>query len=81
MNGRVQVYEINTNPSTSPPKKKHPNAIRTRSQALAWERYCAALAALDDTDPDGPAAPVFEHEILIRRRWSEAAVTAEVARR
>ncbi|MCK5663018.1 MAG: hypothetical protein KAI17_06000 [Thiotrichaceae bacterium] len=36
VNGKVQIYEINTNPTTKSPQP-HPNPIRDKSQTLSWE--------------------------------------------
>lgn len=80
VNGRVQIYEINTNPNTKP-GKEHPNPIRNKSQAMAWQRYCEALGRLDTTDPDGPDAPVFMHKDLVRRQRDGASLEIEVVRR
>lgn len=62
--GKVQIYEINTNPTTTTPQE-HPNPIRVKNQELAWERYCKALSDIDTTDPDGPYASKFKHPELI----------------
>ncbi len=78
VNGRVQVYEINTNPTTRPPQD-HPNPVRSETQRLAWEKYCAALNALDTTDPAADEAPVFEHPGLIRLR-TDGGIDIRVAR-
>jgi hypothetical protein len=44
--GRVQIYEINTNPMIGGPTP-HPFAIRQESMRLCWDRYLEALRALD----------------------------------
>ena len=67
VDGRVQIYEINSNPQTVPPAG-HPNPIRSRNIQLGWDRYCAALTALDTTDSRAPFAPPFEHSTLRGRR-------------
>lgn len=46
--GRIQVYEINTNPHVAPPEP-HPSATRVVSLKLAWEKYLQALRALDSS--------------------------------
>lgn len=79
VNGRVQVYEINTNPSTKLPQD-HPNAIRCHTQQLAWEKYCTALSALDSTDANGPFAPTFEHPDLFRSREEPGFVDVRIKR-
>jgi len=63
VNGKAQIYEINTNPMTSQPKD-HPNPNREKNQVLAWEKYRKALSAIDTTDPSGPFAPKFTHPDL-----------------
>ena len=60
VNGEVQIYEINTNPTTTPPHA-HPNPIRGENQLLSWQKYCTALSALDTTDSAAPFAPRFKH--------------------
>ena len=50
VNGKIQVYEINTNPTVIPPRNKHPNPTRNHSMKLAWSRYVNAMLAIDDTD-------------------------------
>ncbi len=47
VDGRVVVYEINTNPNTLPPKEQHPNATRQKSVELGWKKYCEALHQID----------------------------------
>ncbi|HEX4266227.1 MAG TPA: hypothetical protein VH597_17960 [Verrucomicrobiae bacterium] len=44
--GRIQVYEINTNPYVTP-QNEHPSAARTASLKLSWENYLAGLRAID----------------------------------
>jgi hypothetical protein len=44
--GRVQIYEINTNPMINEPTP-HPFAIREESTRLCWEKYLEALRTLD----------------------------------
>lgn len=62
--GRIQAYEINTNPDTSPPSA-HPNPIRVKSQQFAFARYCDAMAALDTTDE---GAPLVGHPRKVKLR-------------
>ena len=64
VNGKVQIYEINTNPTTVSPKP-HPNKIREENQRLAWDRYCKALSALDTSDQNAKLAADFKHEGII----------------
>ncbi len=50
--GRVQVYEINTNPHVRAPQP-HRVPVRAESRRLAWELLREALAALDRDAPGG----------------------------
>ena len=53
--GRVQVYEINTNPMLKPPTP-HPSPQRVESLRLVWDQHMAALRELDPGElPGGPA--------------------------
>lgn len=63
VNGKVQIYEINTNPMARPPKD-HSNPTRKKNQVLGWEKYRKALTALDTTDILGPFASRFKHPDL-----------------
>jgi hypothetical protein len=47
--GRIQVYEINTNPHVGRPCE-HPSATRVASMKLSWESYLKALNAVDSSD-------------------------------
>jgi len=44
--GRLQIFEINTNPHVAPPEP-HPSAVRIESMRFGWEKYLQALHALD----------------------------------
>ena len=44
--GRIQIYEINTNPMINSPGP-HPFAARRESERLCWETYLEALRAVD----------------------------------
>ena len=44
--GRIQVYEINTNPHVAAPDP-HPSPSRIESMRVGWENYLEALRALD----------------------------------
>jgi hypothetical protein len=44
--GRIQIYEINTNPYVAP-EFVHPSPVREQSMRLAWEKYVQALWAID----------------------------------
>lgn len=65
--GRPQVYEINTNPDTKH-GGAHPSPIREQTQREIWADFVAALHALDEP-PKGHVA--IEHKSLARerRRW------------
>jgi D-alanine-D-alanine ligase-like ATP-grasp enzyme len=54
--GKVEVYEINTNPNITLPSPQHPSATRVRSERLVWEGLLAAISALD-FEPASVAAP------------------------
>jgi hypothetical protein len=47
VDGKVQVYEINTNPNITAPSG-HPSPTRVRSQELVWNGVLEAIAALGD---------------------------------
>jgi hypothetical protein len=47
--GRIQVYEINTNPHVSPPHR-HPSPSRVKSLNLSWDSYLATLHTIDSTN-------------------------------
>ena len=65
--GKVQVYEINTNP-TIRRGKLHPFPIRVASQALAWQYYLQALALIDWAEgPD--RIKLSTPELRRRQRW------------
>ncbi len=49
--GRIQIFEINTNPFVSAPPS-HNSRVRVENMQLAWEKYLDALAAIDS--PSGP---------------------------
>ncbi len=44
--GRLQIYEINTNPNLAP-GEAHPSPTRVSNMRFAWEQYHAALRKLD----------------------------------
>jgi hypothetical protein len=62
--GRVQVYEINTNP-TLKPGRSHPDSQRTESLRFVWERHLEALRELDPGALAGP--PVALDDPRLRR--------------
>lgn len=44
--GRLQIYEINTNPNLGP-GEAHPSPTRVTNMRFVWEKYHAALRTLD----------------------------------
>ncbi|MEN9725864.1 MAG: hypothetical protein RL434_230 [Pseudomonadota bacterium] len=64
VDGKVQVYEINSNPTVGR-TLVHPNATRLRSSALAEELLVAALQAIDS--PAGGVLSIKD-ELLARQR-------------
>jgi len=44
--GRMQIFEINTNPTITPPRE-HPVAVRRESRLIAWDNFVVGLRALD----------------------------------
>ena len=44
--GRIQVYEINTNPQVAP-SGKHPSQTRMMNMDISWKTYLAALRAIN----------------------------------
>jgi hypothetical protein len=54
--GRVEVYEINTNPSIGI-VREHPNPDRMESDRISRDRHAAALAALVQAGPPVPVPP------------------------
>ena len=69
--GRVQIYEINTNP-TLKPGRLHPVPQRNESQRLVWSQHMAALRELDPGPlPGDPVAlknpRLLRHQGLLGR--------------
>jgi hypothetical protein len=64
LGGRVQIYEINTNP-TLKPGRNHPVPERSQSQRLVWTQHLAALRELDPGPL--PGAPVALKHPRLRR--------------
>jgi len=64
--GRIQVYEINTNPHVSPPSA-HPSPSRIKSMKLVWETYLAALRAVDS--PNGSSVRLGNGALQKYRPW------------
>jgi len=63
--GRIQVFEINTNPHLDPPEP-HASATRAATMKLVWNNYLAALRRLDS--PGGPRVPLADG-IKKHRAW------------
>ena len=60
VNGKVQIYEINTNPHIIPPFD-HPDPVRVKSMQLGWDKYMQAINDLDTTEKSAPKARLFHH--------------------
>lgn len=68
VNGRPEIYEINSNPSISGPSE-HPFPVRVRSMALAKALYLGALESLDEA-PSGSHVPIRRPKLLLeQKRW------------
>ena len=82
VNGKIQVYEINTNPTVIPPRNRHPNPTRNESMQLSWSIYVSAMQAIDDTD-DLHSAIVrgFRDPVLISRKGLRARLASQVWRK
>lgn len=65
VDGRIAVYEINTNPSIKPPGD-HPNETRLESMRVGWQKYCDALRYLDQQATGSRSMPQFDHVMLHR---------------
>jgi hypothetical protein len=66
--GRVQVYEINTNPSIKR-GGPHPSPQRVQSQRLAWTRFVEALRELDDGARGGPSVRIADPRLARHQGW------------
>jgi hypothetical protein len=64
--GRIQVYEINTNPHVASPCK-HPSASRIKSMNFSWASYLKALHAIDS--PDGSSVRLGNGALQKHRPW------------
>jgi hypothetical protein len=64
--GRLQVYEINTNPALEAPLS-HPSPVRMESMKLAWEKYLEALRAIDTAG--GWPVWLGDGKLKKHRRW------------
>ncbi|HEU5125372.1 MAG TPA: hypothetical protein VFW05_15075 [Verrucomicrobiae bacterium] len=69
--GRIQIYEINTNPHVAPPGP-HPSAIRRESMRAAWDLYLDALRAIDS--PGGFPVPIPNGKLQKLRAWKNLIV-------
>lgn len=65
VDGKVQVYEINTNPHFKPlGKMKFRHPLRDESIRTARKKLISELNAMDTTDPGAHRAPRFKHPDL-----------------
>lgn len=67
VDGRPQVYEINTNPMVGAPHTKHPSACRIKSSRLFFERLIEALRRLDGKTTTSPVT-ISEQTLVAQRR-------------
>jgi hypothetical protein len=67
--GEVQIYEINTNPSIGAGRRDHPFPIRNESLTIAWAAYLDALRALDAGSGEGPALSLIGSSVRERAAW------------
>jgi hypothetical protein len=72
VDGREQVYEINTNPMVAY-QKDHPIPLRMQSDALFFERYFDAVAAIDS--PGTGARVVLDDDLLVAQRQRDRWMT------
>jgi hypothetical protein len=71
VNGEVQVYEINTNPSIGAGRRDHPFPIRNASLGIAWSAYLDAMRAIDTTGEGPPLSltgATFRERMAFRLR-------------
>lgn len=61
--GRIQIYEINTNPHVAP-ACEHPSATRVANMNLSWEKYLQALHTIDS----GGGWPIRLADGTLKRR-------------
>ena len=69
--GRLQVFEINTNPALSAPGK-HPSPVRMESLKLVWTQYLEALRGLDT--PGGWPVHLADGPLQRHRAWKNLLV-------
>lgn len=67
VDGRPQVYEINTNPMVGQRDIKHGDANRVASARVFFDRLCAAMAAID-TPASGRKVPIEDDKLVAQRR-------------
>jgi hypothetical protein len=64
--GKVQIYEINTNPAVAWPTP-HPSPVRVKSLRWSWEKYLEALRAIDT--PGGWPVKLSNGSLQRHRPW------------
>lgn len=69
--GRIQIYEINTNPHVAAPGA-HPSPIRRESMRLIWNLYLEALRAIDS--PGGFPVWIPNGKLQKFRAWKNLVV-------
>jgi hypothetical protein len=67
VDGRPQIYEINTNPSIRSPEP-HPFPIREENSRIVWRRYLEALAAVD-RKPSSDRLFLLAPDLRHQQRW------------
>jgi hypothetical protein len=68
-NGRLQIFEINTNPHIVAPKS-HPSATRMEAAKLAWRQTLSAFHSIDSLPGRDIALP--KDQLLNRhRKWTK----------
>lgn len=75
--GRVQVYEINSNPTITPPKP-HPSPARGVTRALAWENFLKGLNTLDS--PKGLPVRIDDGNLQRSRPWKNILMRTRMVR-
>jgi hypothetical protein len=66
--GRVQVYEINTNPQLYAPYT-HPSAVRTQNLQLVWDKFLEGLRAIDTPAGGFVRLSNQDWKLNVQRRW------------
>ena len=74
VDGKVEVYEINTNPYVSF-SDKHPYSARVESNALSKKLYRAAIAAIDTPD-DGRQIDISAVTLDYQRKSGDAPIVS-----